>query len=342
MQPFNVLSLFDGISGGQIALEKAGIEATNYLASEIDRRAIEVTQANFPDTIQIGDVKDVDIPPDVNIDLIMGGSPCQSFSFAGNRKGMATSCDIEITNLDQYLELKAEGFEFQGQSYLFWEYVRLCYQVNPKYFLLENVRMAKKWEKIISDTLGVEPIYIDSNTKSGQNRKRLYWTNIPVNREAFRDPSPTKIRDILEDSDCDFAETTLLDFDSSKRIIKEHFKTGHLDGHLADCIFTERFFKKKIGTLAYKKALSQLKSLEHKSNCLTTSGQNIANSGSTNIFYINLEGKLKIRPLNPTECERLQTVPEGYTDHCSRNLRISMLGNGWTIDVIAEILRGIK
>ena len=113
------------------------------------------------------------------IDLCIGGSPCQSFSFAGTQKGMITKCNIEITTLEQYLDLKNKDFEFQGQSFLFWEYVRLLKEVKPKYFMLENVRMSEKWRNIISEIIGFEPIYINSNLVSIQNRPRLYWTNIP-------------------------------------------------------------------------------------------------------------------------------------------------------------------
>jgi DNA (cytosine-5)-methyltransferase 3A len=135
----NVLSLFDGCSCGQQALERANIKVNNYFASEIDKYAIKVTMANYPNTIQLGsvvDIKGADLP---KIDLLIGGSPCQSFSFAGKRKGMSTKCNQEILTLEQYLELKEDGFQFEGQSYLFWEYVRILNEVKPKYFLLENV-----------------------------------------------------------------------------------------------------------------------------------------------------------------------------------------------------------
>jgi DNA (cytosine-5)-methyltransferase 3A len=174
----NVLSLFDGMSCGQQALERSGIKVDNYYASEIDKYAIQVTMANYPNTIQLGSVVDVngyDLP---NIDLLIGGSPCQSFSFAGKRKGMSTKDEQEILTLEHYLQLKSECYEFEGQSYLFWEYMRLIYEVKPKYFLLENVMMGEKWEKVLSKAIGVTPIMINSSLVSAQNRKRLYWTNI--------------------------------------------------------------------------------------------------------------------------------------------------------------------
>ena len=174
----NVLSLFDGMSCGQQALDRNGIKVDNYFASEIDKYAITVTMANYPNTKQLGSVVDVDGYSLPKIDLLIGGSPCQSFSFAGKRKGMATKDEQEILTLDHYLQLKSEGFEFEGQSYLFWEYMRLMYECKPKYFLLENVMMGEKWEKILSRAIGVNPIMINSSLLSAQNRQRLYWTNI--------------------------------------------------------------------------------------------------------------------------------------------------------------------
>jgi DNA (cytosine-5)-methyltransferase 3A len=178
MENINVLSLFDGMSCGQQALERVGIKVNNYFASEIDKFAIQVTMANYPNTIQLGSVLDVDGYKLPKIDLLMGGSPCQSFSFAGKRKGMSTKCETEILTLEHYLQLKAEGYEFEGQSYLFWEFMRLLNEVKPKYFLLENVEMGEKWEKVLSKAIGVNGIHINSALVSAQNRKRIFWTNI--------------------------------------------------------------------------------------------------------------------------------------------------------------------
>lgn len=174
----NILSLFDGMSCGQQALQRAGINVNQYFASEIDKFAIYVTMANFPNTVQLGSVVNVDGYSLPKIDMLIGGSPCQSFSFAGKRKGMATKDEQEILTLEHYLELKAEGFEFEGQSYLFWEYMRLLNETKPTYFLLENVMMGEKWEKVLSKAIGVKPIMINSALVSAQNRQRLYWTNI--------------------------------------------------------------------------------------------------------------------------------------------------------------------
>ncbi len=181
----NVLSLFDGMSCGQQALERAGIKVDNYFASEIDKYAIQVTMANYPNTRQLGSVVNVDGYSLPKIDLLIGGSPCQSFSFAGKRKGMSTKDEQEILTLEHYLQLKSEGFDFEGQSYLFWEYMRLLNEVKPKYFLLENVMMGEKWEKVLSKAIGVKPIMINSSLVSAQNRQRLYWTNIGLEPQGL-------------------------------------------------------------------------------------------------------------------------------------------------------------
>lgn len=148
MKPINVLSLFDGMSCGQIALERSGIPVENYFASEIDKYAIKVTMENYPNTIQLGDIRNVDVNNIPKIDLLIGGSPCQSFSFSGKRNGMSTLEKVEIITLEQYLKLKRLNFKFEGYSYLFWEYSRILNDIrkynNPEVkFLLENVTMAK-------------------------------------------------------------------------------------------------------------------------------------------------------------------------------------------------------
>lgn len=175
----NVLSLFDGISGMQLSLKKAGIKIDNYYASEVEESAMKITQKNFPNTIQLGDVRNIrrrDLP---QIWMISAGSPCQNFSVMGNKKGMVTKKNVEVTTLKQYLKLKSEGFEFEGQSYLFWEFIRLLKELKPKYFLLENVKMDPKWAYVISRETGVLPHKINSSLLSAQNRERWYWTNLP-------------------------------------------------------------------------------------------------------------------------------------------------------------------
>lgn len=177
-----VLSLFDGMSCGQIALKEIGITPEVYYASEIDKFAIKQTQLNFPNTIQVGDVRDLNVEDLGHIDLILSGSPCTDMSFSGKRKGLSTVEGIEIKSLNEYLELKKQGFEFSGQSYLFWEFIRIlndARKTNPEVlFLLENVKMGKKWELVFDDAIGCKGNHINSALVSAQTRKRIYWTNI--------------------------------------------------------------------------------------------------------------------------------------------------------------------
>jgi len=197
----NVLSLFDGMSCGQIALKQVGIVPDIYYASEIDKFAIAQTELNFPATVKLGSVIDVDVSKLERIDMLIGGSPCQSFSFAGKRDGMATEENEEIYTLERYMELRDSGFKFKGYSYLFWEYMRILTDIrkyNPDVlFLLENVEMGKKWEGVLTDAIGVAGIHINSALVSAQNRKRIYWTNI----QGITKPEDRGIllRDILED-----------------------------------------------------------------------------------------------------------------------------------------------
>lgn len=199
----NVLSLFDGMSCGQIALKELNIFIDTYYASEIDRFAIAQTQLNFPNTIQIGDVKKVNVLDLQPIDLLIRGSPCTNLSFAGTRKGLCTKENIEIVSLEQYLELKEQGFEFEGQSYLFWEYMRILTEIreyNPNVlFLLENVEMGKKWETVFNKAIGIQGIHINSSLVSAQSRKRIYWTNIDGGNIPQPKDKGLFLRDILED-----------------------------------------------------------------------------------------------------------------------------------------------
>ena len=295
----NILSLFDGMSCGQIALNKLNFEYENYFASEINSSAIKVTMSNYPNTKQIGsitEVKGTDLP---KIDLLIGGSSCQNFSFAGNRVGMSTEDNIEITSLEQYNELKNNGFKFKGESYLFWEYVRLLNEIKPKYFLLENVKMSKKWEVIITNALGVEPILINSSLVSAQNRPRLYWTNIP-------DVEQPKDRNI-----------------QFKDIINNEYEFKPL----TNWFFSKWGDKRKIDSLRTINA--------NKSFCVTT------NKSHSKNYYLN-DDKTMARMLERDEVERLQTVPNGYTDTVTKTEAHKMLGNGWTIDVISHIFSYIK
>ena len=174
------MSFFDGMSCGQIALRDLGFPIEAYYASEIDKFAIQQTQLNFPDTVQLGDVRNIDVDmlcEDGEIDLLLAGFPCTDLSLAGKRRGMSTTTKEKVTSLSQYIDLKDAGFEFAGQSYLFWEFVRIFQRLrerNPKLlFLLENVEVGKEWDAVISDTLGIHGVHINSALVSAQNRKRI-------------------------------------------------------------------------------------------------------------------------------------------------------------------------
>lgn len=281
----NVLSLFDGISCGQVALNRMGIKYDNYYASEIDKHAIQITQYNYPNTIQLGDViniKGEDLP---KIDLLIGGSPCQSFSNAGNGSG------------------------FEGKSGIFWEYVRLLVELKPTYFLLENVKMKKEWVKIITEAIGVEPIKINSNLLSAQNRERLYWTNIPnipqpENKNIF-------IEDILDD---EFDEKYWLKPRNSE-LLRNKVDLTYAPNVCCIDVYNKKF------------------KVDRKSPTLTLPHHN----------SLRLYQNGRIRKLTPEECEKLQTLPVGYTNAGVSDIhRYSSIGNGWTVDVIAHIFGGLK
>lgn len=313
----NVLSCFDGMSCLQIALDKLGIPINKYFASEIDKYAMKVTQANYPNTIQLGNIEFITKQTfgSNKIQLFAGGSPCQSFSRGGDQSG------------------------FDGKSRLFWEYVRLLKELkieNPNLlFLLENVKMKQEWQDVITHALGVEPIRINSKLVSGQTRDRLYWTNIP-GVEVPKDKG-ILLETILESGEVDrdkayridanyFKGTNASQYISKSRrqivwVIPEATKKGFVKVGTGQCIDLT-FIKSKTrrGRLMLE-----------KSNCLTASSQNLCKV--TNDWF---------RKLTPIECERLQTVPDNYTNHVSNSQRYKMIGNGWTVDVIAHILKGMS
>jgi len=325
----NVLSLFDGISCGQIALNKSGISYDNYYASEVDKHVIKATQHNYPNTIQLGSITEVkgsDLP---KIDLLIGGSSCQNFSFAGNRVGMSTLDGVKITSLEQYLELKNNGFEFKGESYLFWEYIRLLNEVKPRYFLLENVVMKKEWEDVITEAMGVEPILINSSLVSAQNRRRLYWTNIP-NIEQPEDRG-IKLVDILEDIDMVNPSAV-----RGRRLNKATILGRRLNDN------GKREDNNK--TIPITQCLEVRATNTDKSNCLTTvSKDNVLTTMPIGRHPDAFKNKLPFRYYTVKEYCRLQTVPDDYFgDVISESQIKKALGNGWTVDVISHIFSYIK
>ena len=428
----NVLSLFDGMSCGRLALDRLGIKVDKYYASEIDKYAIQVASANYPDTIQIGDVCDVKGEDYPNIDLILGGSPCQGFSFAGHQL----------------------AFD-DPRSALFFEFVRVLKEVNPKYFLLENVKMKKEFLDIISDQVGVEPILINSSLLSAQNRQRYYWTNIPgVEQpedrglvlkdilETEADERPTKdternrrhhktpeqksltmtatmykgagnngmtlvpmvdkIPDKSETIKSQYYKSSKANFerkgtfhatgvpldkpkrvgtavdikghDSIKRVYSPEGKSPTLTtmqgGHRQPKVvkggaFRGRAYDKdgkrmdRDGSSVANKTKQMLElRQDDKSNALTTVQKDTlvvesaireksktvrsGGRGSYDRHEWDSVDEMHWRKLTCLECERLQTVPDNYTNHVSNTQRYKMLGNGWTIEVIAHILKGIQ
>lgn len=335
----NVFSCFDGASCGQLALTKLGVPISNYYASEIDKYAIQVTQANFPKTVQLGDITTVDTSQLGQIDLMMGGSPCQGFSYAGHRL----------------------NFE-DPRSKLFFDFIKLRDKLKPKYVLLENVRMSKQSEHVISDYMGCPPTKINSALLSAQSRNRLYWfvklvddKYVPVLTMQPQDKG-IMLKDILEE----------LPFGDIPNYLANSWageprgnKVKSIDDPKANCL-TASMYKGQIPTY--------IKKLTPKENP-TTSKDGLIRVGSADLNghdYLkrvyskhgkapaltangggNREPKVAIsdygwRKLTPLECERLQTMPDNYTNHVSNSQRYKMIGNGWTVDVIAHILKGIQ
>ena len=379
----NVLSLFDGMSCGQLALQRADIKIKNYFASEIDKYAIEVARKNFPTMVHLGDVRDIlkfwrqnNFP---KIDLLLSGSPCQGFSFAG----------------------KQLNFE-HPQSKLFFEFIKVMKELKPTYVLLENVRMKKEYQAIMSEHMGFEPQALDSKWVSGQNRYRLYWLGKLQDDGTYKQvhiaPLEDKnivLADILEDLPFDEAPNYLKGtwcgrvrgdlvksvdddkahcltasmykgqiptfvkskkpiqvgmandikgFDIIKRVYSPQGKSPTLTtmqgGHRQPKVAIGRIVNRRLDEHGTRKDnqlelpfTTQLEVSDGaKSNCLTTvQKDNVV--VSEDFLY---------RKLTPLECERLQTLPDNYTEGVSNTQRYKMIGNGWTVDVIAHILKGIK
>jgi len=305
-----VLSCFDGISCGQVALNRLGIKVDKYMASEVDKYAIQITQANYPDTIQLGDIRNVTVKEPV--DVLIGGPPCQDVSYAGKGKGLI------------------EG----EKSSLFFEFVRVLREaqaINPGLkFLVENTRMKQEYVDIISEILGVEPVLINSNIFSAQNRARLYWTNFDI--PELPEDKGIVMADILEDG--------FTDRDKSFCIDASYYKGGNLrsyfEKHRRQLVFSDDGLC-HIGD-ADINGHDLLKRVYHRSGKAPT--VNTMNGGNREP-KVYVEG-MKYRKLTCLETERLQTLPDNYTAHVSNTQRYKGIGNGWTVDVICYIMSELK
>ena len=372
-----ILSLFDGMSCGQLAIDRIGIKNYTYYASEIDKYDIQIARKNFPNTIHLGDVTSIKSANLPKIDLLIGGSPCQGFSFAG----------------------KQLAFN-DPRSQLFFEFVRLLKELKPKYFLLENVRMKKEYLDIITKYLGVEPVLINSSLFSAQNRQRYYWTNIPFNKNMvdkgiiLKDILETNPNEVVKMSDkfvnrqmknvkgkCFIDETK---HKASNLSAMEYVKNGRQGDYLA-CDYDGK--PKQVGIavdINGHDILKRVYSPEGKSPTINSmnggnrepkvvcgrmigrykiDGKRQDHKGSiagksTQMLELRKDQKtnnlstvqkdnvltkndLYWRKLTPRECERLQTVPDNYTVGVSNTQRYKMLGNGWTVDVISHIFNNL-
>lgn len=326
-----VLSLFDGISCGKVALERAGIHIDEYVAYEIDKSAIQISKKNYPEIIQRGDVTKTDFTEFKGFDLVMGGSPCQGFSIAG----------------------KKLNFE-DPRSKLFFEFKRAIDEVKPKYFLLENVKMKKEYENIISEYLGVQPIEINSSLVSAQNRKRLYWTNIPGVQQP--EDRGIMLKDVVHENrpedKVDLAPYKV-PFDKTLKIIEKEVQTRKI-GYFKYDAQANRVYSihGKAVTLLGEAGGGATKMGQYLFGCITPDRvdkrQRVQRFNDGEKFYtltaqdrhgVLIDGY--IRKLTPVECERLQTLPDGYTAGASDAKRYKALGNGWTVEVITHILKSL-
>lgn len=303
----NILSLFDGMSCGQIALDKLEFKVDKYFASEIKEDAIRATQCNFPNTIQLGNIEQLDGKQLPKIDLLIGGSPCQNLSIA-----MA----VEHRN-----GLKGD------KSSLFYEYYRLLHETKPKYFLLENVGSMRKSDRnVITELLGVEPIKINSKLVSAQLRNRLYWTNIPGIEQP--EDKNIKLNDILTEGWSDREKARCL-LESESRPLTTPIKMFH------------RYYSTGFTTLIFKSEQHYNICVEHyERHFKGMSAKEIDKKLENENMDISVYDG--VRYFNQSELEKLQTVPLGYTSSLNRNSAAGLLGDGWTVDVIAHILKNIK
>lgn len=315
----NVLSLFDGLSGAQVALNRSEIRVNNYFSSEIDKYSSTIMRKNFPNTIELGDITKINGKDLPQIDLLVGGSPCQGFSFAGR------------------------GLNFDDpRSKLFFEYVRLLKEIKPKYFLLENVRMKQEHRDIISKYLGVDYVEIDSALVSGQSRKRLYWGNFEIKQPEDRG---ILLKDILEDDNV---------IQEYKTYVKNKSNTNRVGGrnsplnskHQWDSPFLKQCIEiGKDESIKGFDILKRIYSREGKSPTITTM------QGGHRQPKVSIDD-LHYRRLTPLECERLQTFDDNFTKEginekgniiqISNSQRYKALGNAFNVETIAYILKEIR
>ena len=377
-----VLSLFDGMSCGRIALDRLGIPVEKYYASEIDKYAIQVSQANYPDIIQVGDICDLNPKDYMDVDLMLAGSPCQGFSFAG----------------------KQLAFD-DPRSALFFEFIRLLKEIKPKYFLLENVRMKKEFLQVISEQVsdcypeipfGIEPIFINSSLVSAQSRQRYYWTNIPNIQQP--EDKGIVLRDILEtevDNNLDKMtskegkahcltasytgavpwnsiekrQRTMVPVNKPKQVgvavdinghdvLKRVYSPDGKSPTVNTCQGGNR--EPKVVVQSYRevrtneakemrKMVRQQTGKDHTPFRAKKLEPRKDGKVGTVTPSLNKDHEISIeqeqltwRKLTPLECERLQTVPDNYTNHVSNTQRYKILGNGWTVDVICHIFKNME
>ena len=293
----NVLSLFDGISCARIALDNLGVKVDSYFASEVDKHAIDVSKSNFPNIIQLGDIRKIDVKKLPKIDLLIGGSPCQ-----------------DLSNAQQGLGLDGK------KSGLFYEYIKILKEVNPTYFLLENVK--NKWASVMNEIVGVDFVEINSAKFSAQSRPRYYWTNIKFPKLP-KHLSTLVLNDIVEREVAQnfyFEKNTVNDFITT---VNKN-TTASKDGIIKTFILPKEVHNDH-------ERQRRVYSLQSKLPTI------LARADTTKIFINN-----KVRKLTPLECERLQCIPDNYTIVASNTQRYKMIGNAFTVSVIEHILQGMK
>ena len=313
----NVLSLFDGISCAQVALQYANIEVNKYYSCEIDKYAMNISKKNYPSIISLGSV--LDFKKEMikeEIDLLIGGSPCQDLSIAKkDRQGLSGS-----------------------RSSLFFEYVRIMKEMKPKYFILENVASMKAEDRdIITGLMGVEPVMFNASLVSAQNRKRYFWTNIkfdlPIDRGIL-------LKDILED-DAEIDERFMAKKGKALCLLAGYYKRTPTENEIKKCLAgrNSNYVKSnKIGHIGKTDSQgNRVYSIEGKSVCLSSNGGGLG--AKTGLYKIDND---LIRKLTPIECERLQSLPDNYTEGVSNTQRYKCLGNAFNCEVIAHILKSIN